>query len=168
MAQLRDLGSEEFETAVAGDFPVKATDCWLVLIDSGKPVSALPPGSVLATTTPFPPIIVASANLDLGAALASPAFAQTEDIRAVVLVEEQRVIGVWGGPRLKMVIARGLVPSRGGPVLPGVPQIPWIVRSCSYREVEAICATVESFPSKPFPMPNCRNDHQLSAHVFDW
>jgi hypothetical protein len=168
MAQLRDLGSEEFETTAAGDFPVEATDRWLVLMNGGKPVGVLSPGSVLTARTALPPIIVASANLDLGAALASPAFAQTEDIRAVVLVEDKQVIGVWGGPRLKMVIGRGLVPSRGGPVLPGVPQIPWIVRSCGYPEAEAICATVESFSSKPFPMPNCRNDYQLSAHIFAW
>lgn len=168
MAQLYDLGSEEFETATAGDIPIAARDRWLVLLDGGQPVGALSPGSVLDATTSPAPIIVASASLDLGVALASPAFAQAGDVSAVVLVGEQRVVGVWGGPRLEMAVKRGLIPTRGGPVLPGVPQVPWIARSCTYRELGAICATSESFPSKPFPMPSCRNNHHLSAHVFGW
>jgi hypothetical protein len=168
MAQLRDLGTEEFETVAAGDFPVAATDSWLVLLDGGQPVGALSPGSALDGTTLPAPIIVAPARLDLGVALPSPAFAQAREVSAVVLVEDQRVVGVWGGPRLEMAINRKLFPTRGGPVLPGVPQVPWIVRYCSYREGAKICATAESFPSKPFPMPSCRNDHHLSAHVFGW
>ena len=168
MAQLRDLGSEEFETAAAGDFPIAARDRWLVLMDGGQPFGALSPGSVLDGTTSPAPIIVAPASLDLDVALASPVFAQVGDVSAVVLVEEQRVVGVWGGPRLEMAVKRGLVPTRGGSVLPGVPQIPCFARSCTYREQGTICATAESFASKPFPMPSCRNDHHLSAHVFGW
>jgi hypothetical protein len=168
MARLRDLGSDEFETTAAGDYPVAATDRWLVLLDSGQPFCSLSPGSVLDAATPRPPIIVAPADLDLRAALASPAFAQAEDVSAVVLVEEQRVVGVWGGPRLQTIISRGVVPTRGGSQLPGKITIPLIVRSCTYRELQAICATVDSFPSKPFPMPSCRNEHRLSAHTFGW
>ena len=145
MARLRDLGSDEFEIAAAGDYPVAARDRWLVLLDSGQPFCSLSPGSVLDATTPRPPIIVASADLDLGAALASPAFAQAGDVSAVVLVEEQRVVGVWGGPRLE-TIKRGVVPTRGGSELPGETS-PAIVRSCTYGELQAICATVDSFPS---------------------
>jgi hypothetical protein len=168
MARLRDLGSDEFEIAAAGDYPVAARDRWLVLLDGGRPFCSLSPGSVLDATTPRPPIIVASADLDLGAALASPAFAQAGDVSAVVLVEEQRVVGVWGGPRLETIVSRGVVPTRGGSQLPGKIKIPLIVRSCTYRELRAICATVDSFPSKPFPMPSCRNEHHLSAHTFGW
>ncbi len=169
MARLRDLGSDEFEIAATGDYPVAARDRWLILLDSGQPFCSLSPGSVLDAATPPPPIIVASANLDLRAALASPAFAQARDVSAVVLVEEQRVVGVWGGPRLETIVSRGVVPSRGGSQLPGeIDDIPLIVRSCTYRELRAICATVDSFRSKPFPMPSCRNDHHLSAHTFGW
>ncbi len=111
MARLRDLGSDEFEIAATGDYPVAARDRWLILLDSGQPFCSLSPGSVLDAATPPPPIIVASANLDLRAALASPAFAQARDVSAVVLVEEQRVVGVWGGPRLETIVSRGVVPS---------------------------------------------------------
>jgi hypothetical protein len=169
MVQLGDLGSGQFETAAADDLPVAASDRWLVLLDGGQPVCALAPGSVLDTTTPPPAIIVAPANLDLSAALASPAFAEMEDVNAVVLVEEQRVVGVWSGPSLKMVAEQELGPTRGGgSVLPGEPQIPLIVRSCTYRELDTICATVKSFATKPFPLPGCSNDRHLSAHVFGW
>lgn len=168
MAQLRDLGTEEFETAPAGDLRVIAQDSWLVLLDRDQPVGVLSPGSALDGTTLPAPIIVAPARLDLAVALASPAFAHAREMSAVVLVEGQRIVGVWGGPRLEMAINRELFPTRGGPVLPGVPQVPWIVRYCTYSEQAKICATAESFPSKPFPMPTCRNDHHLSAHIFGW
>ncbi len=168
MAPLRDLGSEEFETAAVSEFPVVPRDRWLVLIDGDQPVGALSPGSVLDATTSLAPIIVASASLDLRVALVSPAFAEADDVSALVLVEGQRVVGVWGGPRLNMAVKRGAVPSRGGSVLPGVPQVPRIVRYCTYREQGRICATAESFPARPYPMPSCRNDHNLSAHLFGW
>ena len=169
MTLLRDLESDEFETATVGDYPVAATDRWLVLLDSGQPFCSLSPGSVLDAATPRPPIIVAPAKMDLHDALASPAFAQAADVGALVLVEEQRIVGVWGAPRLETNISRGVVPTRGGSQLPGViGDIPLIVRSCTYREPREICATVDSFPSKPFPMPSCRNERHLSAHTFGW
>jgi len=168
MAQLRDLASEEFETAVTSDFPVAAGDRWLVLLDEGEPVCALSPGSVLDATAPPPAIIVAPASLDLNAALATPPFAQADDVSAVVLVDEQRVVAVWAGPGLEMAVRHGPVATRGGPILPGVPQIPLIVRSCTYRELGTICASVSSFASKPFPMPSCRNHRHLTAHDFGW
>jgi hypothetical protein len=168
MAQLRDLASEEFETAVTSDSPVAAGNRWLVLLDDGEPVGALSPGSLLDATDPPPAIIVAPASLDLNAALATPPFAQVNDVSAVVLVDEQRVVGVWAGPSLEMAVRQERVVTRGGPILPGVPQIPLIVRSCTYRELGTICATVSSFASKPFPMPSCRNDRHLTAHDFSW
>lgn len=86
----------------------------------------------------------------------------------MVLVDEQRIVGVWSGPSLEMAVRQGPVVTRGGPILPGVPQIPLIVRSCSYRELGTVCAAVSSFARKPFPMPRCRNDRHLSAHDFGW
>ncbi len=168
MAQLRDLGSEEFETAV-GDLPVAAGDRWLVLLDrEGRPVSALEPGAALDVSTPPPPIIVAPPDLGLNTALTSAAFAQAGDVTAVVLVEEQEVVGVWGGPSLATVLKQGPRVTRGGSALPGLPQIPLIVRSCIYLERGTLCATVSSFVKKPFPMPSCANQRHLSAHLFGW
>ena len=115
-----------------------------------------------------PPIIVAPADLGLNAALTSAAFAQAGDVNAVVLVEEQGVVGVWGGPSLATVLSQGPRATRGGSQLPGLPQIPLIVRSCTYLERGTVCATVSSFVKKPFPMPSCLNQHHLSAHLFGW
>lgn len=168
MTLLRDLGSEDFETA-ASDSPVAAGDSWLVLLDrEGRPVSALEPGAELDVSMRPPPIIVAPADLGLNAALTSAAFAQAGDVNAVVLVEEQGVVGVWGGPSLATVLSQGPRATRGGSQLPGLPQIPLIVRSCTYLERGTVCATVSSFVKKPFPMPSCLNQHHLSAHLFGW
>jgi hypothetical protein len=168
MTLLRDLGSEEFETAV-GDLPVAAGDSWLVLLDrDGRPVSAIEPGAELDVSTPPPPIIVAPAGLGLNTALTSAAFTQARDVNAVVLVEEQGVVGVWGGRSLATVLTQGPRATRGGSELPGVPQIPLIVRSCVYLERGTLCATVSSFVKKPLPMPSCPNQHHLSAHLFGW
>lgn len=168
MALLRDLGSVDFET-VAGDPPVAAGEVWLVLLDrAGRPVSAVPPGAELDTITPPPPIIVAPANLDLNTALTSSAFAQVGDVNAVILVEENGIVGVWGGPSLAAALKQGPRATRSGSQLPGLPQIPVIVRSCSYLEHGMVCATVSSFVKKPFPMPDCPNQHHLLAHLFGW
>lgn len=168
MAQLRDLVSGEFETA-AGDVHVAARDRPLVLVDHrGNPVSVLARGAVLDSSAPRPPIIVAHADLDLNKALASAAFAQADDIDAVVAVDERGIVGVWSGPSLMAALARGPSVTRGGTVLPGPPQIPLIVRSCSYLELGTLCATVSSFVRKPFPMPSCGNNQHLSAHQFGW
>ena len=169
MALLRDMGSEEFETA-AGDPPFSAGDRWLVLLDSGgRPVSALEPRAELDAATPPPPIIVAPPGLDVNIALTSAAFAEANDVSAVVLVAEDRVVGVWGGPSLVRALKQGPRVTRGGPVLPGVPQqIPLMTRSCTYLERGTLCGTQSSFVKKPFPMPNCRNDRNLSAHPFGW
>jgi hypothetical protein len=168
MTLLRDLGSDEFETA-ASELPVVAGDRWLVLLDrEGRPVSALDPGAELDVSTPPPPIIVAPAGLGLNAALTSTAFAQAGNVNAVVLVEDQGIVGVWGGQSLATVLKQGPRVTRGGSELPGLPQIPLIVRSCVFLERGTLCATVSSFVKKPFPMPGCPNQHHLSAHLFGW
>lgn len=168
MALLHDLGSAHFET-VTGDPPVAAGEAWLVLLDrAGRPVSAVEPGAELDVSTPPPPIIVAPAGLDLNTALTSTAFAQVGDVNAVVLVDGQEIVGVWGGPSLATALKQGPRATRGGSQLPGLPQIPMIVRSCTYLERGTVCATVSSFVKKPFPMPDCHNQHHLSAHLFGW
>ena len=165
---LRDLELSDFVVADASNLPVVPPDRWIVLVDSNRPVSALAPAARLDPAAPLPAIIVAPADLDLDAALASDAFAEAAGVSAVVLVDGEAVVGVWGGPSLANAVVRG--PARGVPrsVLPETPTIPVIVRSCTFTEGGAICASSSSFPGKPFPMPACPNPRHLSAHDFNW
>jgi hypothetical protein len=168
MALLRDQDLAEYRTASMGEFPVAAGDRWLVLLDGDQPVCAIAPGTTLDSGAPLPAIIVASESMDLDTALASDAFAEALDVNAVVLVGEQGVAGVWSGTSLATALLLGPTRSITTSVLPGSPQIPLIVRSCTFHELGAICRTVSSFASKPFPMPRCLNEHHLSEHDFAW
>ena len=168
MATLRDQWLSDFVVADAGNLPVVPPDRWIVLVDGNHPVSAIAPATRLDPAGPVPAIIVAPADLDVDAVLASEAFAEAADVSAVVLVDGGTVVGVWGGPSLANAVVRG--PARGVPrsVLPETPTIPVIVRSCTFTEGGAICASSSSFPGKPFPMPACPNARHLSAHDFTW
>ena len=168
MATLRDQRLSDFVVADASNPRVVPPDRWIVLVDGDRPVSAIAPATRLDPAGRVPAIIVAPADLDVDAVLASDAFADAADVSAVVLVDGGTVAGVWGGPSLADAVARG--PARGvpGPVLAGTPAIPVIVRSCAFTEGGTICASSSSFPSKPFPMPACPNARHLSAHDFTW
>ena len=168
MVTLRDQRLSDHVVADTSDLPVVARDRWIVLLDGNRPVSAIAPATALDAASPAPAIIVAPADLDLDAALASDAFAEAADVSAVVLVDDEDIVGVWSGSSLANAVMRG--PTRGiiGSVLPGAPTIPLIVRSCTFTENGAICATSSSFASKPFPMPACPNARHLSAHDFHW
>src|SRR6516225_6309367 len=157
MATLRDQWLSDFVVADAGNLPVVPPDRWIVLVDGNHPVSAIAPATRPDPAGPVPAIIVAPADLDVDAALASDAFAEAADVGAVVLVDAGTVVGVWGGPSLATAVAQG--PARGvrGPVLPGTPTSPVIVRSCAFTEGGTICASPSSFPGKPNPMPACPN-----------
>jgi hypothetical protein len=168
MTALRDLSLSDCVVADVNDLPVVARDRWVVLLDDGRPVSAVAPGTTLGAGTPVPPIVVASAELDLNTALSSDAFAEVADASAVVLVDGGAVTGVWSGPSLAAAVMQGPVRTSTGPVLPGAPAIPLIVRSCTFTENGTVCATSSSFVSKPFPMPACPNAKHLSAHDFNW
>ncbi len=168
MATLRDLELASFITAANGRGLVEASDHWIVLLDDGKPVSAIPPGTTLPDGTPPPGIIVAAARLDLGDALGSAAFAEVADVSAVVLTDGDEIVGVLAGAALVRAVLQGIPRGDSGPVLPGPPTIPWISRSCSFTEHHTTCATVSSFASKPYPMPSCRNERGLTAHLFHW
>jgi hypothetical protein len=167
MNTLRNQLLSDFAMADVADLPVVPPDRWIVLVDGNRPVTAIAPATRLDPTAPTPAIIVAPADLDLNAALSSAAFTDAADVSAVVLVDGDAVVGVWGGPSLANAMMQG--PTRGiGSVLPGAPAIPLIVRSCTFTESGTICATSSSFTSKPFPMPACRNARQLSTHDFHW
>ena len=168
MATLRDQRLSDFVVADVRNLPVVPPDRWIVLVDGDRPVSAIAPVTRLDPAGPVPAIIVAPADLDVDAALASEAFAEAADVSAVVLVDAGTVVGVWGGPSLANAVAQG--PARGvrGSVLPGTPMSPVIVRSCTFTEGGTICASWSSFPGKPSPMPACPNARHLSAHDFHW
>jgi hypothetical protein len=168
MATLRDLELASFVTATSGRRLTGASDHWIVLLDDGKPVSAIPPGTTLPDGTRPPGIIVAAAGLGLGDALSSAAFAEVADVSAVVLTDGDEIVGVLAGPALVGAVLQGAPRGDSGPVLPGPPTIPWISRSCGFTEHQTICATVSSFASRPYPMPSCRNERRLTAHLFHW
>ena len=168
MATLRDQRLSDFVVVDASNLRVVPPDRWIVLVDDNRPVSAIAPATRLDPARPVPAIIVAPADLDVDAALASEAFAEAADVSAVVLVDAGTVVGVWGGPSLANAVVKG--PARGvpGSVLPGAPAIPVIVRSCTFTEGGTLCASPSSFPGKPSPMPACPNARHLSAHDFHW
>jgi hypothetical protein len=175
MATLRDLDPQPFESAPADSLPVAAPDDrWVVLVGTAGPVSAVAPGTTLAAGARPPGILVAAADLDLRAALQSAAFTQFADVSALVLIEsgpgnagEPGIAGVVAGETLAQLMRRGQV--RGfGSVLPGVPDIPMIARSCGYLEGGAVCATPMSFDARPYSMPDCPDNRGLAAHRFVW
>ena len=171
MPALRDQQLAEYVTVTVNDLPVTAEDRWAVLLDGDTPISAVAPGEMLISISAAPAIIVAAADLDLAAALVSDAFIEVADVSAVVLIDGRGIVGVWSGSGLTSAVMLGSLRTRGGYAygLPGPPtMIPYIVRSCAFREHGTTCATVSSFASKPFPMPACRNDNGLSLHDFGW
>jgi hypothetical protein len=176
MATLRDLDLQPFAVMPEGDSPVTApADRWLVLVGAGGPVSAVAPGSTLASGARPPAILVAAADLDVAAALATDAFSEITQVSALVLVEPAAaetaaagIAGVVSGPALTRLILRGTVRGITGPVLPGAPSVPLISRSCGYLQGQVTCATPLSFPRRPPAMPPCPNDRGLAAHRFDW
>ena len=107
MATLRDQRLSDFVVADASNLPVVPPDRWIVLVDDNRPVSAIAPATRLDPARPVPAIIVAPADLDVDAALASEAFAEAADVSAVVLVDGGTVVGVWGGPSLANAAAQG-------------------------------------------------------------
>jgi hypothetical protein len=174
MAALRELRQEPFVVAAAGRLPVTAAhEAWVVLVNDTGPVTAVAPGSTLAEASRPPGILVAAADLDQGAAFGSAAFQEFMAVDALVLIEPSAVhggrsdvAGVVSDVTLTRAMLRG--GARGGPVLPGVPLVPLISRSCGYTEGRAACATLVSFERRPSPMPPCPNDHHLTAHAFTW
>ena len=184
MATLRDLGSEPFDSVLLDNVsarggPVTAPDDqWVILVGDAGPVSAIPPGTTLAEGDRLPVVLVAPADMDLAEALESDAFGQFADVTALVLIDtdaaragELRVAGVVSGLTLTRVMLRGPVRGLfglGGPVLPGPPAIPLIIRSCGYLEAGTTCGTPMSFRARPAVPPACPNLRGQAAHPFDW
>lgn len=184
MATLRELRQEPFKTVLAGTgpagrLPVTAPDDrWVVLVGADGPVTAVAPGTTLAEAARPPGILVAAADLDQAVAFGSAAFREITEVDALVLTRPggsagdgsptaDVVAGVVGGATLTRALLRG--PVRGDvTVLPGVPSVPLISRSCGYTERRGPCATVMSFPRRPATMPQCPNGRGLAAHSFIW
>ena len=186
MAALRDLGLQPFDTApidtaltgaAPGErLPVAApAGRWLVLVGEAGPVSAIAPGTTLASGERPPGILVAAADLDVTVIWEAGAFKEFADASALVLTEPGAVraggpgiAGVVSGQALTTLVRRGPVRGLSGPVLPGAPAIPLIARFCGYLDSGAACATPMSFAARPYPMPDCPNDRGLTAHQFVW
>lgn len=145
---------------------------WVVVLnEQAAPVAALAPESVpgaAADAADSPPFIVADAELDLNAALRSPAFEMIGPDTGVVLREGDTIVGVWSGPSLIRAVMSG--PSRmTGPVLPGGgPKIPAIVRRCKYTDGGRSCGTVTTFSIRPPTPATCGNVHHMTQHAFVW
>jgi hypothetical protein len=175
MATLRELGPQPFDLAQAKTLPVTApAERWLVLVDDGRPASALAPGTTLSAGMRPPGIIVAAADLDQAVAFESAAFGEFYEVSALVLTEpasgrpgQPAIAGVVNGTALTRLMQRGLERGWSGTALPGTPSIPLVSRSCGFFE-GGPCATLLSFPHRPAALPQCPNDRGLSAHSFVW
>jgi len=170
MARIGDQPFDEFVVVpMSGAATVSDALQWTVLIDErGAPVSALPPSTSMPADAAVPAVIVADANLDLDVALNSDAFAEIADVSGVVVVDGRQIVGVWGGESLARAVMQGPSRASTGPILPGYPHVPLIVRSCRYVERATICATVSTFASRPALMPPCPNHQGLTSHGFGW
>jgi hypothetical protein len=123
----------------------------------------------------LPGILVAAADVNLAEALQSDAFRQLTDVTALVLTEpgtgqdgQPAIAGVVSGTTLTWAALRGTTRGIFETILPGVPSIPLITRSCGFTAGGVACATMMSFPARPDPMPDCRNSRGLAAHQFAW
>lgn len=176
MATLRDLGSQPFEVVPAGALPMTApADRWAVLVGAAGPVSAIAPGTSLASDGPTPGILVAPADLDQAEAFDSDAFQELTEVSALVLTEPAAgkagppaVAGVVTGPELTRAFLRGAVRNFTDSSLPGAPLVALISRSCGFVAGQVTCATPMQFKRRPFAMPPCPNDRRLTAHLFGW
>lgn len=181
MAALRDLDLQPFDTAPIDGGPGERSlvaapaGRWLVLVGESGPVSAIAPGATLASGERPPGILVATADLDLTVIWEAAAFKEFAEASALVLTEPgaaeagaPAIAGVVSGQAVTQLMRRGPVRGLSGPVLPGAPAIPLIARFCGYLDTGAACATPMSFAARPYPMPDCPNNHRLTAHQFVW
>ena len=143
------------------------SDRWLVLVDeTGAPTGAIgPEREELAL------VIVAEADLPVGATLTSPVFDEMEQGVGVVVTEHDgtHVLGVLSGTSLNFAMQRfsGWNPT-GHPGLAGTPDIIPLMRPCTYVEGSVTCNTLTVFDRKPAVMPPCDNDNHLTAHDYVW
>lgn len=172
MATLRDLGPEPFLVAPADDPPTKVSHTWVVLVDNGKPVSAMPPGTRLGGGERLPGIIVAGAELAQHYAFKTESFSAVRDdgqeIGALVLTDGEEIVGVIAWGDLLAAIRRGPIRHADDTVLPGPPKVPEFSRSCGHSAKGVTCGARQSFKSKPYPMPACTDPEGLGEHLFDW
>jgi hypothetical protein len=172
MATLRDLGPEPFEVVPAGNPPAKARHTWVVLVDNGEPVSAIPPGTALGVSTRLPAIIIADADLAQHFAFQTEPFSTVKDgeheIKALVLTDREDIVGVIPGEDLLAAIRRGAIRHAGDTVLPGPPKAPEFSRACGHIGNGVTCGSQRKFRGKPSPMPACADPRGLGGHLFGW
>jgi hypothetical protein len=164
----QDLDAAEVVRAADFDRSSHAeSDHWFVLVDDhGTPVGAVGPERAEPSM-----VIVADADLPVGAALDAEAFEDAEPDTGVVVIERdsRRVLGVWSGAPLTLALQQHVSASWNYlSALPGGPNIPFLARPCSYLDDAVTCDTVITPRRKPAVMPPCANDKHLTAHDFVW
>jgi hypothetical protein len=165
---LRHQDLDAAEVVRAADFDSGShaeSDHWFVLVDEhGTPVGAVGPEQAEPSM-----VIVADADLPVGAALDAEAFEDAEPDTGVVVIEHhsRRVLGVWSGAPLTLAMQQHIGLTRFS-ALPGPPNIPFIVRTCNYVDGGVTCDTLTTFLRKPAVMPPCDNDKHFTVHDFVW
>jgi hypothetical protein len=141
---------------------------WTVVLNSdGQPVAAIAPGGAWLAED----LVVADAAVPVRDALRSEALAHASTGTVVVVRRGESVAGVWAGEDLLHALLRGVT---RGSSMPGDGQLPGriakvdITRHCQHAEKGRACAEVLVVPEKPETMPQCRAQHGIAVHAFEW
>jgi hypothetical protein len=175
---LRDRMSGRYDeigaTARLGDV-ASAADWHVIVDDSGTVLGAISrddishhsPEDTALTTLRSAPAVIADAETPVDALLESPAF-QTTAPNAVIAVDGDTVVGIWGGADLGVEVAN--YSSRFGDdwTLPGRIKIPLVTRVCTHESGGRTCTGSLSFEEKPSVLPQCPDPDDLGAHEFGW
>lgn len=168
-------------TAEAGPGRGHLARRWAVVMDRtiGRPIAVVPPPSreQIAELNPHESLRVAAPGSDFLVADVTMTFrsvlAQAEEFEllehtAVLIVNMKAsvLVGLSSVGQVRSDFSN--VPVLGVTTLPGRPHIPALVRRCTYRESQVGCPHTETFQTKPFVMPQCRNPLQLNSHLFHW
>jgi hypothetical protein len=169
---LRDQDLSVAEVVSARDFysgSYSEGDHWFVVVsEDGTPVRAVGPEQAEPSM-----VIVANADLTVPEALDARAFKDAGPDTAVAVIEPEsrRVLGIWSGASLTLALQQHPLADSANlfSPLPGDPNIPYIVHTCTYMDGGVTCATLATFDRRPVVMPMCGNDaHHLTAHDFVW
>jgi hypothetical protein len=126
------------------------------------------PEAVLNSGLELPSFAVADAATPLDVALASAALSELDEDGAVVVLDGDRVLGVWAGLDLATALMRGISRQATDAGLPGEISVPLIRKACRYGQNGVCCAQPLTFTEKPPVMPDCPNVRGLTPHPFGW
>lgn len=176
----RDL-SEALVVAASttvGEALARAEQRWLVIAGSnGSPISAVhsrslgnePTERLLVTLVPrLPPVVIASGSTPVTVLLASWVIDELEPGSVIIVMDGDRVAGIWAGPDMLAMMALGTRRAFWDSELAGEIRIPLLTRACRHREGDTACTAVLQFPERPRQLAECPNPAQLAAHDFAW